>query len=144
VIAKWIEDPGPVWDEIRVYLVDENNELAEQGIFVGVFDEEKMAGAFLIQKQNEHCYQIHGGVHPDYWGRGPEICDVLGHALFDNTPCLKIIAIIPEFNRLMRKCVQAVGMVQEGIIKKSFLKHMKLHDQYIYGICKGEVTCHQQ
>lgn len=99
-----------------------------------------MAGAFLIRKLNEHCFDIHGGIHPDFFGRGVEICDLMGRALFSNTPCLKIIAVIPEFNKLMRRCVQLTGMKQEGIIKKSFLKWMRLHDQYLYGICKSDVV----
>ena len=137
--VKWISDPTPVWGEIRSYLVDDNNELELVGTFAGVFEEDIMAGAFLVKPLNPHCYEIHGGVQPDFWGRGPEICDIVGRSLFFGTPCLKIIAIIPEFNRLMRACVQKIGMRQEGIIKKSFLKWMKLHDQYLYGICKSEV-----
>ena len=114
-----------MWGEIRNYLVDDNNEVETFGQYLGVIEdfsfeqETRMMGAFLIKKLNEHCYEIHGGVHPDFWGRGPEICDIMGRALFASTPCLKIIAIIPEFNRLMRKCVQKVGMKQEGVITKS-------------------------
>ena len=140
-----ITDPYPVWGEIRTYLVDDNNELAITGDFLGVFNNGDMAGAFLVKKLNEHCYDIHGGVHPDFWGQGAKICDALGRTIFANSPCLKIVAIIPEFNRLMRKCVTSIGMKQEGIITKSFLKWSRLHDQYVYGICKSEVdTWHQQ
>ena len=139
MIVKPISDPTPVWSEIRTYLVDDNNELETFGNFIGVFEDEKMAGAFLVKPLNTHCYEIHGGVHPEFWGRGAEICNLMGRSLFVGTPCLKIIAIIPEFNRLMRKCVQKAGMREEGVIRKSFLKYMRLHDQYLYGICKSEI-----
>jgi RimJ/RimL family protein N-acetyltransferase len=139
MIVNWITDPSPVWDKIEQFMMDDNNELEKHGQFIGVFENSKMAGAFLVKKLNEHCYEIHGGVHPDFWGQGPEICDILGKTLFSRTPCLKIIAIIPEYNQLMRKCVEKIGMKQEGIITRSFLKWMKLHDQYLYGICKNEV-----
>ena len=97
-----------------------------------------MAGAFHVKPWSDHCYEIHGGVHPDYWGRGVEVVGFAGKVLFAGTPCLKIVAIIPEFNRLMRRCVQKLGMKQEGVITKSFLKWMKMHDQYVYGMTKTE------
>lgn len=117
---------------------DDNGGLLDTGQFIGVFDGEKMAGAFLIKPWNTHCYEIHGGVHPDYWGRGQEVCEVMGRALFAGTPCLKIVAIIPVFNRLMIRCVEKIGMKREGTIRKAFLKHMKLHDLCVYGITKQE------
>jgi len=138
ISVKWIKDPSPVWDAVKLYMVDDNNYLNYSGQFAGVFYNEKMAGAFKVRKLNEYCYEIHGGVHPDFWGNGPKICEALGRALFSQTPCLKIIAIIPEFNKLMRKCVQSIGMKQEGVIKKSYLKRMRLHDQYLYGISKSD------
>lgn len=137
--TKPITDPSPVWDKISQYLVDDGGELVTYGDFLGVFDGDKMAGAFLIKRWNDYCFEIHGGVHPDYWGRGVEICRLLGLSLFYGSPCLKIVAIIPEFNRLMRRCVQKAGMHEEGIIKKSFIKWMRMHDQYIYGATKGDI-----
>jgi RimJ/RimL family protein N-acetyltransferase len=144
MIAQFTDNPYPVWDRIRSRLSDDYGNLATSGDFIAVYDEGRMAGAFLIKRWNEHCYEVHGGVHPDYWGRGPEVCELMGRALFAGTPCLKLVAIIPEFNRLMRRCVEKVGMKQEGIVTKSFLKWMKLHDQIVYGVTKGEAKCRQQ
>jgi len=140
-----IESPGPVWDHIEQWLVDDAGGVESTGPFLGVFEGATMAGAFLIKPWSEFCYEIHGGVHPDYWGKGKDICIELGMNLFMLTPCLKIVAIIPEFNRLMRKCVQAAGLIQEGVVKKAFVKRMKAHDLYVYGISRGEVLkCRQQ
>jgi len=136
--AESIASPYPLWETIKTWLVDDNANMAVDGDFVGVFDGDVLAGAFLIKTWNEHCYEIHGGVDKAYWGKGPEICKVMGRAIFYKTPCLKIVAVIPEFNHLMRKCVQKAGLIQEGIITKSFLKWMKLHDQYVYGITKRQ------
>ena len=142
--VETIKDPSPVWNKIKSYLVDDTGELESSGQFLGVFDGEKMAGAFLIKPMNCFCYEIHGGVDPEYWGRGSEVCDLAGRAVFFSTPCLKLVAIIPEFNRLMRMCVKNLGMKQEGVITKSYLKRYRLHDQYVYGITKGEMKCLQQ
>ena len=136
MILKQIDNPYSVWGATKKKPPEGNGETNTQGYFVGVFDEEKIAGAFLVKAWNENCYEIHGSVHPDYWGRGVEICEFMGRELFLKTPCLKIVAVIPEFNRLMRRCVQKIGMEQEGIIKKSYLKNMKLYDMYVYGMTK--------
>lgn len=144
MIAKWIDSPSPVWVAIKSRMVDDSDELVSSGKFAGVFDGDKMAGAFLVVPWSNFCFQIHGGVHPDFWGHGPRICFQAGKLIFEQTSCLKIVAIIPEFNSLMRKCVLKCGMVQEGIIKKSYLKWFRLHDQYVYGITKGEYKCLRQ
>ena len=135
--TKFIKDPFPVWDEIKIYLSDDGGELIQSGTFIGVFENE-MAGAFLVKPWTDYCYEVHGGVAKKYWGRGPEICKAMGVFLFQKTPCLKIVAIIPEFNQLMRLTVRKIGMKQEGIITKSFMKRFRMWDQYVYGITKGE------
>jgi len=142
--ANWIDNPFAVWDHIKAYLADDSGELETEGRFIGVFDDNILSGAFLVKPWNNYCFEMHGGVLPQYWGRGPEICDLAGRSLFHSTSCLKIVAIIPEFNRLMRKCVQRIGMRQEGVITQSFLKWYRLHDQYVYGITKGQMKCRQQ
>lgn len=136
--ADWINDPYPVWNQIRNRLQDDNKELPVVGDFLGIFDGDTLAGAFQVKLWNAHCYEIHGGVSPEYFGQGVRICRVLGKALFTYTPCLKIVVVIPEFNHLMRSCVQQTGMQQEGVIKKAFLKWYRLHDLYVYGICKSQ------
>ena len=136
--AQITDNPFPVWDAIKSRLVDDHGGLPLIGDFIAVYDGDEMAGAFQIKRWSEHCYEIHGGVHPDYWGRGPEVCELMGRALFAGTPCLKLVAIIPEFNRLMIRCVEKLGMKREGTIRKAFLKHLKLHDLCVYGITKQE------
>lgn len=138
---NWINDPSPVWDEIKTYLADDTGEIEDSGEFLGIFDKKEMAGAFLIKPMNAYCYEVHGGVKRKYWGKGIEICELLKLTIFYSTPCLKVVAIIPEFNRLMRRCVEKNGMKKEGILTKSYLKWSRLHDQIIYGITKGEMRC---
>lgn len=141
----WIKDPLPVWDKIRRHLADDSGALDTQGPFVGVEIGGEPAGAFSVKPLNDHCYQIHGGVHPGFWGRGAQVCDAMGVFLFNTTPCLKIVAIIPAFNRLMIACVKELGMTQEGVLSKSFMKGFKMHDQIVFGMTKGERRClHQQ
>jgi RimJ/RimL family protein N-acetyltransferase len=137
--AKWVKDPSEVWDRIKYSMTDDNSELVTEGLFIAVFDQDKMAGAFLVKPWSDVCFEIHGGVHPDYWGKGVQVCEVMGRALFTGTSCIKIVAAVPEYNRLMRSCLRRIGMRNEGIVTKAFLKNFRLHDLYLYGICKSQV-----
>ena len=57
--------------------------------------------------------------------------------IFQNTDCLKITALIPEFNKRVERLSMAVGLKYEGRIEKCYMKHGCLRDQLIYGISKG-------
>lgn len=141
--SQWIKDPSPVWSEIKSYMTDDSGELATEGTFVGTYVDGELAGAFMVVPWTNYCFQLHGGVIKKHWGKGKDICLSLGVFLFNNTPALKLVAAIPDFNHLMRKCVQAAGLKQEGIITKAFLKRMKLHNLYIYGIGRESLKWHQ-
>jgi hypothetical protein len=137
-----IKDPSPVWNHIKKYLEDDSRELEHRGKFIGIFDHGFMAGAFLVRPWSKFCYEVHGGVHPEYFGRGVEVCNEVGK-LFFCSPCIKIVAPIPEFNVKMIQCVEKIGMKKEGIVKQAFMKNYKAHDIHIYGITKGEYRCLQ-
>lgn len=133
-----IDSPYPLWNDLKPYMTDDNEKIEDDGNFLGVFDGKIMAAVFLVKPWSDTCYEIHGGVSKKYWGKGVEILEDLGRAIFTMSSCLKIVAIVPEFNQPMRKCLQKVGLVQEGIIKKAFMKRMRLHDLYVYGVTKTE------
>ena len=138
MIASRITDPWPVWEGIKSFMTDDYQELEEHGCYIGVFDGDKMAGAFSIRAWNAHCFEVHGGVAKDYWGEGPEVCYEMGKYLFDFTPCLKIIAPIPAYNRLMARCLRLCGLKEEGRITKAHRKWFRLHDIILFGIQKQE------
>lgn len=136
--VRQISDPMPVWSDILYFISDDTREIKKDGFFLGIFDGKEMAGAFLINTWNSFCYEIHGGVSRDYWGKGVDICLALGNFLFDYTPCVKIVAPIPEYNRPMASCLKKCGLVEEGRITKAFIKRYRFHDIIMYGIKKSE------
>lgn len=138
VIAFWIHDPSEVWDKIKSFLVDDGGEYIKDGQYIGVFDGGRMVGAFLIKPMTDYCYEVHGGVDPEYFGKGWLVCREMGLFIFNHTPCLKIVAIVPVFNRLMCRCLEKIGLKKEGVLTKSFMKRFKMHDQIIYGMTKQE------
>jgi RimJ/RimL family protein N-acetyltransferase len=141
---EWIYNPNPVWNEIKTYLADDTGELEKNGQFLGVFDGEEMAAVFMIKPMNAYCFEIHGGVRKRFWGKGVEISKLVRDVIFNSTQCLKLVAIIPEFNRITRRCVKKCGGEREGVLTKSYLKWARLHDQIVYGLTKGEYRCLQQ
>lgn len=139
MITKNIIDPMPIWNLIKRSMLDDYEDMDLSWQFFGVFDGDRMAGAFGVKQWNSHCFEVNGGIHPEFFGRGVEICDHFGRSIFANTPCLKIVAIVPEYNHLMRRCLEKVGLIKEGVISKSILKWSRLHDQIVYGIRKSDV-----
>ena len=128
----------PLWDEIRGKLTDDSDTLPTSGEFAGIYDGDRLAGAFVLRQWGEVCVEIHGGVHPDFWGKGVEVLLVLGRAIFADTQFLKIVVFIPEFNRLMIACMKKIGMKHEGVITGAFMKRMRLYDLHVYGISRSE------
>jgi hypothetical protein len=101
-------------------------------------------GFIAVQPLNYICYQLHIAMLPSMAGKGAASGYEAGWWLFHNSPCQKLVAIFPEFNKGAKRVVEACGMVQEGILTKSFSKGYNLYNQYIYGITKGEALCQQQ
>jgi len=143
--TEWTDTPYPAWEGIESLMASDDEFTVPEGPFVSVFINGEMAGSFSVIPWSSVCLQIHGGINKRFWGKGVEICTALGMFLFTSSPIVKIVAIVPEFNRLMRRCLVKTGLTQEGIVAKSFMKNMKLHDQYVYGVYRGEVIrCQQQ
>jgi hypothetical protein len=142
--VAWTDSPYPAWSGIEDSMSDDSGFVVPGGLFLGVFSGDEMAACFTVIPWSEYCYQIHGGVSKDFWGRGVEICTSMGMFLFTTSPCVKIVAILPEYNRLMCRCLKKTGLSEEGRLKKSFVKNMKFHDQIIYGIHRSEVIKCQQ
>lgn len=88
---------------------------------------------FLYVPVNCITWQIHANVLPESRGNGARLfSDTLAY-MFEDTPCRKIIAMVPvcnpRANRMGRKC----GFIQEGLIRGSW----KLNDQVFDVILDG-------
>jgi RimJ/RimL family protein N-acetyltransferase len=124
-VFKWISDDCSeypmVIDENLMYLINENK-----------------TGVVRLDPLNGVCCVAHIALMPEAWGTGTAfVKDVIRWCCY-NTRILKAIAIIPKYNRLAIALVKKCGFKQEGIIKRSFLKRFKLHDQILFGITKRE------
>ena len=128
LIRKWVRDDfGSV-------------EINKGWLYLGVEDK----GYVAIEPLNHICYSLHIALLPELWGRGKEVGMAAGWWCFNNTICQKLQVIVPEYNRLAIKISRDCGLELEGVMKKSFAKGFKLHDQVIYGITKRSAICQQQ
>jgi len=98
-------------------------------------------GLFLFFPWNYTTYELHVTVLPQFRGRhSVEAGTLAGKWMFLNTCCRKIVTMIPKPNYKAKALALAVGMVQEGINRKSYQKDGALYDQYLFGICKEDVS----
>ena len=96
-------------------------------------------GLFLFFPWNYTTYELHVAILPEYRGRmSIQSGTDAGLWMFRNTCCQKIVTQIPTPNYRAKALAIAVGMKQEGINRKSYMKDGNLYDMYLYGICKEE------
>ena len=139
---RYINDPSPVWDKISSYLTDDGwgAGINPNCLYAGVFNGDKMIGAFSATPINNFCYMVHGGLIKEYWGQGVDICRTAMNFFFETSTCLKIQACVPAYNRAIIRCLKAIDFTHEGVMRKAFVKNYKHHDLIIYGITKSEAS----
>lgn len=141
-----------IFNHPKVYKLSSDDcspEVYEPDIHPGVvfLTNEEKTGMVRIDQMNGICCQVHAAMLPKAYGRGAEFVRDTIRWGFQNTRYIKIVAIIPDYNRLIVKIVKKCGFTKEGVLRKSFLKNWKLHKQVIYGLTKNEFykedLCHQ-
>jgi RimJ/RimL family protein N-acetyltransferase len=92
-------------------------------------------GIFTFIPQNAVCYEIHAAVLPSAWGEqsSAALRGVIAW-MFANSEARRIVASIPEYNRLAIRLSRAAGMKHYGTNPSSFQRGGALHDQHLTGI----------
>ncbi|MBC8438992.1 MAG: GNAT family N-acetyltransferase [Deltaproteobacteria bacterium] len=136
LISGIVNDPK-VYD----YLIDDNSVNHEPVIHPSIIYlvNDTKQGVIRIDPMNSISCYVHIATTPKMWGTGHAFVKEAIDWGFRNTKYLKVVALIPEYNDRTIKLVTDVGFKREGVCRKSFLKNWKLHDQIIFGLCKGEI-----
>lgn len=91
-------------------------------------------------------HEVHTLIEPE--GRGKQaVLDVRAAAewyFHQEGVCEKIITYIPFFNKPAKLFAKLVGMDEEGVCTKSFLKNGELVDQWVLGLEKEKFLCQQR
>lgn len=112
-------------------------------IFIYTKIDGDVAGLFMFSMENPCCYSIHSALLPKYWGQGVATACGLSACtwMFENTACLKIITLVPDYNTSALAMAMSAGMSIEGVNRSSFMKDGILHDQTMLGFTKEELLC---
>lgn len=116
--------------------------ISENLYWILIHDGDELLGMFLAHPQNMVTYEVHTCLLPNaYRGRSKQAAESSLQWMFDNTSCLKITTNVPEYNKLALRFARLVGLQNEGINRKSYMKNKQLMDQYVLGITKEEFLC---
>lgn len=95
-------------------------------------------GVIMVLPVNGVTCQVHTACLPELWGKASVfIRDCIDWGM-DNTRYQKIITYVPVFNKLAIRAAKKAGFEQEGLVKQSFLKNWKLHDELLFGLTKRD------
>ena len=92
--------------------------------------------AGLVAFYPENCITCvpHMGILPEYRGIGTEALKLGIDWMFANTPCRKLVARPPVFNKAIIRVFEKCGFSIEGRSPRSFLRHGVLHDRLCFGL----------
>jgi RimJ/RimL family protein N-acetyltransferase len=97
-------------------------------------DDGLIAGVITLVPENCASYQIHIAVLPSAWGKAAEYLRGAIAWSWQHTPARRIVARIPEYNRLALALARRAGLEQYGRNERSFLKRGRLWDTVDFGI----------
>ena len=142
------------WDKIKEIVTDESvyrhiqddfspspedwQPLQDESIWYVIAREgEEIYGLFALIPENKICWKAHPCLLPNTFGYLSRlITQQFIEWLWDNSPCLRLIAEVPETNQIVKKYAMDAGMTQFGVNEKSLMKGGKLQNQVLYGISK--------
>jgi len=106
------------------------------GIYwIGVWDDDKYLGLFLIETVNVWCCDSHVAMLPWCGGRRAiKAHELTKQWIWTNTTFRRIITATPSCNKLGLKFARMAGFVKFGLNPKSWLKNGELHDLVLSGV----------
>ena len=104
-----------------------------------VKDGDKLLGAFIFTPHSGICWDVHTLMLPGHGAaRAAVAAREMAAWVWANTPCLRIITEVPDFNPLALKFAVHAGMVQFGRNERAIMKFGELHDLILLGLSKPE------
>ena len=121
--------PVPMHDSIYYFKAIEER-IADGAV------EDVLIGIVAFMPVNNISWNPHICVLPEHRGKGTEVMRLAVEWMFSNTPCAKVVAFPPAFNKPMVRVFEKCGFRLEGISPKSFLWHGELHARFLMGMEK--------
>lgn len=104
----------------------------------GFVGDNKVIGIFLAHKVFKYTLQVHVSVLEEYRDKYAIMCgkDVLNH--FVQSDNHKMVASVPAIYHDVYRFTKKMGLIEEGINRRSYFKNGKMIDQYLMGITRKE------
>lgn len=137
---------GAIMRDPALYQVDDFGPPREQFVpredaeirYVLVEDAGEVLGLFILAPQNAITHEVHTRLLPKAWGaKAAEAALGLIDWVWQNTPALRLVTMVPCYNRLAVKFAERAGMKEYGRNPASWMRNGKLWDQILLGISKG-------
>ena len=85
---------------------------------------------------NSITWNPHISILPKYRGRGTDVMRLGINWMFENTPCIKLVAFPPTFKKAMIRVFEKCGFEHEGFSSKSFRFNDVIYDRLLMGLEK--------
>jgi RimJ/RimL family protein N-acetyltransferase len=106
--------------------------------YLMAYQGEELLGLYVLVPHNSVCWEAHVAMLPRAWGRARAATRALFAWLWTHTPCRRLVASIPESNRLALALARETGMRVFGFNEKSFLRGGRLEGQILLGLSRPD------
>jgi RimJ/RimL family protein N-acetyltransferase len=113
-------------------------EFAPYLLYVLCRDGDEVLGLWLFVIRGA-CWETHACMLPGVWGAQATRCAREMFAwLWRSTPCCRLIASVPSYNRPALAFAARIGMTEFAVNPRSYLRAGELHDQILFGLSRPE------
>lgn len=143
LVYKYEEDSKPTKEQVFKKYRDkiksmEDNENESFTMLISRFKDSKAMGEIHIHLDNKRtrCWEIGYSLHPDYWGNGYalEAARLLMKYVFEEQNAHKVMGCCNAKNIKSAKCMERIGMLEEGCIREGRLLNGEWCDELVYSI----------
>ena len=109
----------------------------EDSLYLVFRDGETALGMFALFPENRVCWKVHTCFLPVGYGESAkQAAQICQQWMWENTPCVRIVTDVPEYNAIAHRFARAAGLTEYGRNPRSYLKNGKLWDVILLGISR--------
>lgn len=107
-------------------------------VALGAYAGGNLVAIFVIRGHSRILWEVHTCILPEYRGATADAAAKALIAYVFEHGCLKLITLVPSFNRAAMLFALHAGLRMEGTLKASFQKGGRLYDQALLSVNKEQ------
>jgi RimJ/RimL family protein N-acetyltransferase len=107
--------------------------------WLAIKEEGEIFGLAAFRAIQAHTVEIHMYAMPNKCNKWKSIVKSVLEWLYSKENINKVIALVGVNHKTTYKLLKKIGFTQEGLIKESYLKDGKFHDQYVMGLTRKDI-----